>query len=154
MAWELSASPTCLLNGPASTRCWDFRRASSPFEPSLRRRRSPLPGNGISRAEKKAQYVPRATDQRSQRRSGRSKTPPIRGLSHACRKSPRMWDCVVAHVVQVEPVSNSNSLLTGRKQGTPLGFGSLHNAAEPRNIEFFQHLHSRNRISEQGHRIR
>jgi hypothetical protein len=58
MAWELSASPTCLLNGPGSTRCWDFRRASSPFEPSLRRRRSPLPGNGISRAEKKAPLRP------------------------------------------------------------------------------------------------
>jgi hypothetical protein len=27
MAWELSASPTCLRNGPASTRCSDFRRA-------------------------------------------------------------------------------------------------------------------------------
>ena len=54
MAWELSASPTCLRNGPASTRCSDFLRASSPFELSLRRRRSPLPGNGISRAEKKA----------------------------------------------------------------------------------------------------
>jgi hypothetical protein len=24
MAWELSASPTCLLNGPASTRCLGF----------------------------------------------------------------------------------------------------------------------------------
>jgi hypothetical protein len=53
----------------------------SPFELSLRRRRSPLPGNGISRAEKKSQYVARTTDQRSQRRSGCSKAPPIRGLS-------------------------------------------------------------------------
>jgi hypothetical protein len=58
MAWELSASPTCLRNGPASTRCSGFRRASSPFELSLHRRRSPLPGNGISRAEKKASIPP------------------------------------------------------------------------------------------------
>jgi hypothetical protein len=35
MAWELSASPTCLPSGPASTRCSGFRRHSSPFEPSL-----------------------------------------------------------------------------------------------------------------------
>jgi len=39
---------------PASTRCSGFRRNSSPFEPSLWRVRSPLPGNGISRPEKKA----------------------------------------------------------------------------------------------------
>src|SRR6266436_2031251 len=35
MAWEWSASPTCLPNGPASTRCSGFRANSSPFEPSL-----------------------------------------------------------------------------------------------------------------------
>jgi hypothetical protein len=40
-----------------------------------------LPGNRISRAEKKRQSVPRTTDPRSQRRSGRTRTPPIRGLS-------------------------------------------------------------------------
>src|SRR5262245_50086988 len=54
MAWELSASPTCLPNGPASTRCSRFRPNSCPFEPSLCRLRSPLPGNGISWPEKNA----------------------------------------------------------------------------------------------------
>src|SRR5262249_54057160 len=48
MAWELSASPTCLPNGPASIRCLGFRPNSCPFEPSLYRLRPPLPGNGIS----------------------------------------------------------------------------------------------------------
>src|SRR5947209_18450151 len=32
MAWELSASPTCLPNGPVSTRCSGFRPNSCPFE--------------------------------------------------------------------------------------------------------------------------
>ena len=31
MAWEWSALPTCLPNGPASTRCSGFRRNSSPL---------------------------------------------------------------------------------------------------------------------------
>jgi hypothetical protein len=43
------ASPTCLLNGPASTGCSDFRRASSPFEPSLCRRRSHPPRRSARR---------------------------------------------------------------------------------------------------------
>jgi hypothetical protein len=67
----------------------------------LRCRETGFPGR-----RKKRQYVARTTDKRSQRRSGRSKTPPTRGLSHACRKSPRMWDCVVADALQIEPVSN------------------------------------------------
>src|SRR5262245_24358169 len=54
MAWELSASPTCPPNGPASTRCLGFGPNSRPFELSLCRLRSPLPGNGISGAEKNA----------------------------------------------------------------------------------------------------
>jgi hypothetical protein len=51
MAWEWSASPTCLPNGPANTRCSGFRPSSSPFEPSLYRLRSPLPGNGFRTPE-------------------------------------------------------------------------------------------------------
>ena len=54
MAWELSASPTCLPNGPASTRCSGFRRNSSHSNRVSAEQWSPLPGNGISRAEKKA----------------------------------------------------------------------------------------------------
>ena len=54
LAWALSASPTCLLSGPASTRCLGFRSNSCPFEPSLCGLRSPLPGNEISGAEKNA----------------------------------------------------------------------------------------------------
>jgi hypothetical protein len=80
MAWELSASPTCLPNGPASTRCSGFRPNSCPFELSLWRRRSLLPGNGISWPEKNAPIRRPNTDQRSQRPSGRTRSPPIRGL--------------------------------------------------------------------------
>src|SRR5207253_3701557 len=74
-AWASSASPTCLPNGPASTRCSDFRRISSSFEPSLRRRRSSLPGNGFRGRRKRANTSPQTIDQRSQRRSGRTKSP-------------------------------------------------------------------------------
>jgi hypothetical protein len=70
----------CLPNGPASTGCSDFQGISSSFEPSLRRLRSPLPGNGISWPEKNAPIRRPNTDQRSQRPSGRTRSPPIRGL--------------------------------------------------------------------------
>src|SRR5262245_18412299 len=53
MAWELSASPTCLPNGPASTRCSGFRRNSSHSNQVSAEQWSPLPGSGISRGEKK-----------------------------------------------------------------------------------------------------
>ena len=55
----------------------------------------PLPGNGISRAEKKAPI------RRPNHRSPVSETqwsyknPPNRGLSHACRKSPQLREYVV-----------------------------------------------------------
>jgi hypothetical protein len=58
MAWELSASPTWLPNGPVSTRCSGFRRNSCPFEPSLCRLRSPLPGNGFQGREKSVNTSP------------------------------------------------------------------------------------------------
>src|SRR5262245_3778517 len=54
MAWELSASPTCLPNGPDSTRCSGFRRTSYHSNRVSAEQWSPWPGNGISRAEKKA----------------------------------------------------------------------------------------------------
>ena len=106
MAWALSASPTCLPNCPASTRCFGFRSNSCPFEPSLCRLRSPLPGNAISRAEKKRQFAARATDQRSQRQSGRIRTPPNRGISHAFRQSPQLRDrtCDPYHVKEAHGV--------------------------------------------------
>src|SRR5712692_2684578 len=53
MAWEWPASATCLPNGPGSTRCSDFLRGSSAFEPRLCARGSLFPGNGISRPETK-----------------------------------------------------------------------------------------------------
>src|SRR2546422_9772507 len=104
MAWELSASPTCLPNGPASTRCSGFPPNSCPFEPSLCRLRSPLPGNGISGAEKKAPIRRPNTDQRSQRPSGRTRSPPIRAFANTARNSPQP-DCVVVDAVPYELVS-------------------------------------------------
>jgi hypothetical protein len=38
-------------------------------------------------------------------------------LSYTFRKSPVAHDCVVADAVSIEPVSNSNSLLTGKNTG-------------------------------------
>src|SRR5215470_11077015 len=74
-------------------------RTSGPIAPpsnrvsadcGLRCRETGFPGR-----RKKRQYVARTTDQRSQRRGGPSKTPLIRGFSHACRKSPQLPECVV-----------------------------------------------------------
>ena len=77
-AWNSKTYPSLSKVAFAIT---GFRPSSSPFEPSLYRLRSPLPGNGIFRAEKKVQHVPRTTDQRSQGPSGRTTTPLSRGLS-------------------------------------------------------------------------
>jgi hypothetical protein len=81
MAWELFDSPTCLPNGRASTRCSGFRPNSFPFEPSLYRLRSPLPGNGIFRAEKKRSIRPLNHRSAVSETKQSYKDPPIRGLS-------------------------------------------------------------------------
>src|SRR6516162_7067020 len=107
MAWELSASPTCLPNGPASTSCLGFQRNSSPFEPSLWRLRSPLPGNGISRPEKNAPKRPADCNDAVSENEPSHRSPPIRGLSYTFRKSPVTHDCVVVDAAQIEQVSTA-----------------------------------------------
>ena len=62
-AWRLRASPTCRRNDPASIKCLAFLPNSRAFEPSLFERKSPLPGNGIFRAEtKRPKRLPRFRD--------------------------------------------------------------------------------------------
>ena len=79
--------PACRMVSPAP----DARTsgAIAPFEPSLCRRRSPLPGNGISGAREKG--AKSSLDHRSavSETSGRTRTPPIRGFRDAFRKSPQ-----------------------------------------------------------------
>jgi hypothetical protein len=104
--------------------CLDFPRRSSPFEPSLRRLRSPLPGNGIWRTEKKAPIRRPNTDQRSQRPSGRTRSPPIRGL---CKHSQefsataglRGGGCSLFRT----DLSIPNCLITGKIQGISQNLG-------------------------------
>jgi hypothetical protein len=45
------------------------------------------------------------------------RSPPIRGHSAAARKSPQTRDCVVVDAARIEPVSTSNSLVTGKRTG-------------------------------------
>src|SRR4029450_7503363 len=106
MAGELSAPPSCLPNGPASTRCLGFRRNSCPFEPSLCRLRSPLPGNGISGAEKNAP-IRRPTHGSAVSETKRSYKKPANSgpFPTTTGNPPQPPECVVVDAAQIEPVS-------------------------------------------------
>jgi hypothetical protein len=79
--------------------------------------RSPFPGNRISGPEKNAQKRPADCNAAVSENEPSHRSPPIRGLSYTFRKSPVAPDCVVAHAVQIGPVSATNSLRTGKLTG-------------------------------------
>jgi hypothetical protein len=60
---------------------------------------------GRDAIKEKAPHRSPEPHQRSQRPSGRTRSPPNRGISHAFRKSPQLRECVVADAVAFEPVS-------------------------------------------------
>ena len=81
MEWELLAWPICRLNGLVSTRCSAFLRSKAAFEPGLRSRRSPFPGNGIFRPETNRRNGRSMSDEPSLTGPGVAGAPPIRALS-------------------------------------------------------------------------
>src|SRR5262245_2461383 len=95
MAWELSASPTCPLNGLVSTRCSDFRRSN-------RHSNQVSAGGGLrcretefSPQRQTRQNVPQTTDRRSQRPHGRTKARQLRAFVTTCRNSSQTVNCMV-----------------------------------------------------------
>src|SRR5262249_27079909 len=105
MAWELSASPTCLPNGPASTRCSGFRCNSCPFEPSLCRTAVSVAGKRDFQGGEKSphrspeQQISSLRDQvvvQKPRQIGAPRTPS--GNLHTCESA--WWARELSHIKQ------------------------------------------------------
>src|SRR5262249_29411705 len=96
MAWELSASPICLPNGPASTRCSGFRPNSCSIQTESLPTAVPLAGNRDFLARKKGANTPpkpRISGLRDQ--AVEQKARQFGAFLNHYRKSPQPPECVV-----------------------------------------------------------
>jgi hypothetical protein len=121
---------------PPAPDAWAFGAIAPIRTESLRQARSPLPGNGIPGAEKKAPI--RRPNQRSTVSETKCSHPPIAGLCATFRKFPQLHECAVdlrglelraRHAVPIETVSGRSNEANVPSGAWAQRFGSrsLHN---------------------------
>jgi len=113
------------FRGLGSTRCSDFLRRNRDSNRVSSPRVLRFRETGFRGQRKMRRKRPADCNELSLRTNRRHRCPPIRALSFTFRKFPVARDCVVVDALQIEPVSNSNSLLTGKLTGNFVDSGPL-----------------------------